>query len=452
MKKKILGILLTAGMAMSLLAGCGGEKDTGANGDAGKGQEQQEEGQESQESQEDEGQEQGQAGAAGEDPTATPHKIAVAIPDYGNAQMNMFKDIYENQIADAFNVEFIFSQALNNDVAAEMQFLENAQNSGAEAYISYNISTEEHSDNLVAKANDLQMYVAINSARAPKNVEALPYLAGAVGATEQSTKQYGEQFRELTDILISDGKKHNTVICTMGAATGSQQHITSTAAAMNALKDAYDLTFEDEPENLATAQSVTEIATGVEDVKIKLIPGAKPAVAADVEQALKAGEYDVLICVGPQYSWYENVIKSVEDNLKIDIKTCSIMGIGEATATSFHTADATGNPSLNCALLKNSSVADQLFVLAYNAITGNPDCMKVDGKAQFFSNSMWSCKDADMYDLLSQVDSTPEKACYSADEIKEVLSAYNPDVTAEDFEEWCNRSSAELIIDKLGLK
>ena len=383
------------------------------------------------------------------DPTSTEHTIAVAIPDYSNAQMNMYKNIYNNQIAGDFNVKFIFSEALNNDIAAEMQFMENAKNSGAEGYISFNISTVAHAENIIAKANDLELYVATNGIIS-ENVNTLEFLAGGVDASA-AIDDVAEQFREITNILVGDGETHNIVIATMGASVGSVQHIQSTIAALEAIKEQYDLSYALPVEEIAIISSVTEIETD-SDTRITIIPGPTPSVAADVEQVLKGGEYDVLICVGPQYSWYESVIKSVEDNLNMDIKTSSIMGISESTATSFNTKDITGNPSLNTALLKNSSVADQLFVLAYNAMTGDSAAYKDNGLAKTFPNIMWLCDSPETYESLSKVDSEKDLACFSADEMKAMMTGFGNTVTADDFWTWCESADAESVLTKLGLK
>ena len=437
--KKMTGVMLTGLLTMGLLAGCGADsgKTNSTSGESADG------GQTAAAAQDS------VPGESGENITDEAFTIAVAIPDYGNAQMLMFKDIYEKQIASDFNCEFIFSEALNNDIASEMQFMENAKNSGADAYITYNISTTEHAENIAAKANDMQMYCAINGSLS-ENVNSLPYVTGAVD-TSVAVDLVAAQFEELTDILLEDGENHNIVICTMGASTGSTQHIQSTAAVLDAVGEQYGFTYTQDTQEIAKAQNVTDVDTG-SDIKVCLIPGPQPSVVSDVEQVIKGGEYDVLVCVGPQYSWYESVIKAVEDNLKMDIKTCSIMGIGDSTSTSFHTADATGNPSLNCALLKNASVADKLFVLVYNALTGNPDAYKIDGKAQVYPDTMWVCKDAQTYDLLSQIDADTSMPCFSKEEMTQVLSAVNPSVTAEDFLNFCNSSDAQSIMEKYGLE
>jgi len=382
------------------------------------------------------------------DPTATEHIIAVAIPDYSNAQMNMFKNIYNNQIAGDFNVKFIFSEALNNDIAAEMQFMENAKNSGAEGYISFNISTVAHAENIIAKANEMELYIATNGT-VSENVNNLEYIAGGVDASA-AVEDVADQFRELTNILVGDGETHNIAIATMGASVGSVQHIQSTIAALEAIQEQYDLTYSAPVEELAVISSVTEIETGG-DTRITIIPGPTPSVAADVEQVLKGGEYDVLICVGPQYSWYESVIKSVEDNLKMDIKTSSVMGISESTATSFNTKDITGNPSINAALLKNSSVADQLFVLVYNAMTGDISAYKDNGLAKTYPNIMWLCDSPETYASLSKVDSEKDLACFSADEMKAMMTSFGNTVTADDFWAWCESADSKSVLTKLGL-
>lgn len=446
--KKIFSLIIVLLMAVNLMAGCGGspqeqnEQTTAGMTKASDSTSQADSAVKSNEENIDGN------GEAASDPTTQSYKIAVAIPQY-NSQNTMFKNFYENFISEAFNVEFIFSEALNNDVAAEMQFMENAKNSGATGYISYNISTTEHSASIIAKANDLQLYTAVN-ANPSEDVMALEYFSGAVSSTtETGLAQISEQFTELTNILMDYGKDHNVAICTMGASNGSEQHIESTVAALKALQTLYGLTYEKNVAELAQVQSVTEISTGT-DMKITLIPGIQ--VTEDVEQVLKGGEYDAILCVGPQYAWFESVIASVENALDMDIRTCSIVGLDEATKTSFNTEDITGNPSLNCALVKNSSVAAETFVLVYNALTGNPDVFKTDGQAGLFTNLMWVCDSAQTFDLLYQVDSSAALACFSTDEIKSVIAAIHPELTATDFESWCLGTTSDQVLGKLGLK
>ena len=416
--KKLLALLLALAMVLGLAA-CTGDPAGNASGNPDASN----------------------AGGGGTDVKQT---IAVAIPDYSNAQMLMFQDIYQNIIAKEFNVDFIFSEALSNDVASEMQFMENAKSSGATGYITYNISNTEHASNIAAKANDLGLYIAVNGV-VEDSVTDMEYLVGCVDASK-ALDVLAQQFSELTQLLLDDGKQHNVAICTMGASQGSEQHIQSTAAALDAVAEVYDLTYAGDTTELATASSVTELDTGKEDVSVALIPGVTPNVAADVEQLLKGGEYDVLICVGPQYAWYESVISSVEDSLSMDIKTCSIMGIGESTANSFNTLDATGNPSLNAALIKNGTVSYQLFVMVYNAITGNPDAFKVDGVAQIYPNIMWVCRSAEEYEALSQVDSSVENACYSVEELESMIIAMGGSVDAESFGQWCENATLEQVL------
>ena len=375
------------------------------------------------------------------------YKIAVAIPQY-NSNNTMFKNYLEKYVSEDFNVEFIFSEALNQDIANEMQFMENAKNSGAQGYITFNATNQEGVSSIVAAANDLGLFTATNSEMIDDIAE-LPYYTGSVSAsTEEGLNLVAEQFNELTNILVGDGEKHNVVICSMGASNGSEQHIRSTEAALNALKAEYNLTYDADPAELATAASVTEISTGT-DVKITIIPGVQ--VTEDVEQVLKGGEYDTIICVGPQYAWFESVIASTEKALDMDIKTCSIVGIDDATKTSFETLDVKGNSSLNCALVKNSSLAAELFALVYNGLTGNSDTLKENGKAKAYTNLMWVCDNAETYAKICTIDSSKEYACFTTDELKQMIKVFNDNLTPESFESICEAATSENIIANRGL-
>ena len=376
------------------------------------------------------------------------YKIAVAFPMY-NSNNTMFKNFLENYIAEEFNIEFIFSETLANDVAKELQFMENAKNSGAQGYITFNVTNVESLSSVVARANDLGLYIAVNGALG-EEVADMPYYCGSISSqTQAAIDIVSDQFTELTNTLVGDGEKHNVVLCTMGASQGSEQHILSSVAALNALKSIYGLTYDKDVYEIATSGSVTDVDTGT-DIKLKIVPGIE--VTIDVEQALKGGEYDTILCVGPQYAWFESVISEVEKSMNMDIRTGSIVALDEGTMTSFSTPDVKGNPSLNCAIVKNSTVAAQLFALIYNALTGNADIYKVDGKATEYSNLMWFCKDPEIYEKLFQIDGSADKLSYTTDEIKSAIKIYNPDVSVETFEEWCLSATSENILAKRGIE
>ena len=59
------------------------------------------------------------------------HKIAVAIYDETDEQTNLFKDYYKNYLEQAFNVEFIYSSALQSQEAVN-NFISEARKQGCE--------------------------------------------------------------------------------------------------------------------------------------------------------------------------------------------------------------------------------------------------------------------------------------------------------------------------------
>lgn len=376
------------------------------------------------------------------------YKIAVCIPSV-NAQMLMFQSFYEN-IADAFNCEFVFSEALDNDIEAELQFMENSFYAGCTGYISFNVSTIPHAETVTAKANELGMYVAING-QPPEAVSSMPYLAGSTdNGTDGGLEVLADSFADLIGEICNDGKTHNIAIATMGASMGSRQHIMSTAAVLDKLQEMYDLTYSDATENLAALASVTDIETA-SDMKIRIVPGVR--VPEDIENTLKTGEYDVLFCVGPQYAWYESIIASVEQQMGVDIRTCSVMGIDESTATSFHTPDASGNPSLNCAIIKNNTTPAILFVILYNALSGHGDVLRNNGVCTTFDTHMWACKSAEQYDLVCKLDTAPEYATVTIDELKNLLVVSNPEFDYDVFTSWiAGTADLDALLAARGIK
>ena len=111
------------------------------------------------------------AGNGGEEVELPPYKIAVAFTQI-NATALAQQEYLEKYIGPAFNVEFMFSEAVDSAEVA-MTFIENAYAAGCNAIMNFQNSSVEQ---INAKANELGMYI-ISNAPAGENND-LPYVLG----------------------------------------------------------------------------------------------------------------------------------------------------------------------------------------------------------------------------------------------------------------------------------
>ena len=71
----------------------------------------------------------------------------------------------------------------------------------------------------------------------------------------------------------------------------------------------------------------------------------------------------------------------------------------------------------------------------FNALNGNADSFKRDGKAQLFGVNPWACMNADTYAGIGLLDMNHETYVLNADDLAPFMTTNNPDVSADDIDE-----------------
>lgn len=371
------------------------------------------------------------------------HTIAVAVATY-SADFITMQDYYENYLGEHLNINFIFSEELGMDVANIMNFVENAYSSGAEAIIDYACTTREDLQPIAARCDELGMYLVTWM----DQDDSLGGFEYGVGSTGIDYADSGEVYKNVIEEVIGDGENHSMVLCTMAARYGNVDNMTSSTGCMEAFQEIYGLEFEDEIANLIMADSVTEIATGNENVKITIFPSYS---GDDLKEVLKGGDYDTVVSVGPIYLRFESAISEMEKALDKNIKLISYTSISDSTTNSFHTLDEKGNPSLDAAILSNQSRLITNAVLAINAVNGDADAVKMDGGAGYYQSYVWPCTSPEDYDFLSVLEQDESTYVYTIDEVKQMIKFYNEDVTPEVIQEWLEKAQLESTLERRGL-
>ena len=372
-----------------------------------------------------------------------PYKIAVAFTQI-NATALSQQEYLEKYIGPAFNVEFMFSEAVDSAEVA-MTFLENAYAAGCQAVMNFQNSSVEQ---INAKANELGMYI-INNAPAAENSD-LPYVLGYMAG---SIPDCAAAYKNMVDQFTSDGQPHNVVIISAGAGLGNSQHYECTYAMLEALQAKYGLTYSDSIENLASSRGMTQVETGT-DMKILLYPGYpnSDTYVSGLSAELQTGAYDIVLGCNQATTKFAVAIDEVERAFNMDIKVGYFTSIDEATTSAVNTKDVSGNASVNSVIVNPGNVlVGGMFAVLYNGLSGHADAMRVDGKGITFNSPLWLAEDADMYSKLAGLNGTPETLELSVEDIQNMLCIYNADANNASIQEQLSNATAVAVLEARGL-
>ena len=428
--KKILSMILALVMILALAAcgGKGGDTNPGNTPDTAVTNNQGSE----------------QSGEQGDDEVKLePYKIAVAFTQI-NATALSQQEYLEKYIAPAFNVEFMFSEAVDSAEVA-MTFLENAYAAGCQAVMNFQNSSVEQ---INAKANELGMYI-INNAPAAENSD-LPYVLGYMAG---SIPDCAAAYKNMVDQFTSDGQPHNVVIISAGAGLGNSQHYECTYAMLEALQAKYNLTYSDSIENLASSRGMTQVETGT-DMKILLYPGYpnSDTYVSGLSAELQTGAYDIVLGCNQATTKFAVAIDEVERAFNMDIKVGYFTSIDEATTSAVNTKDVSGNASVNSVIVNPGNVlVGGMFSVLYNGLSGHADAVRVDGEGITFNSPLWLAEDADMYSKLAGLNGTPETLELSVEDIQNMLCIYNADADAASIQEQLSGATAVAVLEARGL-
>lgn len=372
-----------------------------------------------------------------------PYKIAVAFTQI-NATALSQQEYLKTYIAPAFNVEFMFSEAVDSAEVA-MTFLENAYAAGCQAVMNFQNSSVEQ---INAKANELGMYI-INNSPAAENSDlphVLGYMAGSVPDCAAAYKNMVEEFS-------SDGEAHNVVIISSGAGLGNSQHYECTYAMLETLQKNYGLTYSDSIENLAASRGMTQVETGT-DMKILLYPGYpnSDTYVSGLSAELQTGVYDIVLGCNQATTKFAVAIDEVERAFNMDIKVGYFTSIDEATTSAVNTLDVSGNSSVNSVIVNPGNVlVGGMFAVLYNGLSGHADAMRVDGAGNTFNSPLWLAENADMYSKLAGLNGSEDTLELSIEEIQNMLCIYNADANAASIQEQLSGITAANVLEARGL-
>lgn len=380
--------------------------------------------------------------------TEETHTIAVAMYNPDSAEMSMFADYYKDYIEAGFSVKFIFSGTIA-DSEDEAEFVAEAKAQGAEGVISFAGYADGLQD-VVKACEENEMYYALGSNTiSDENYEALKeseWYLGSVGPDLQTVYDAG---CDMAEYFLDKGAK-NIVIMSGGASVGNRLHQVRTWGMLNTLEDKAGLVLADEAETLSAADEVTELSDEDGSVKVTICPGYTEGGDGldNLETVLADGEYDTLMSAF-HVSSYLDKISDKEKEQNSNIMVGAIDSFTEENFEIFETKDQFGNTPIDYVRGKYASMAGPAFAMMYNAITGHVDAVKEDGEAARLYQNLWEAKSEDEYIELYGYATGMYENAYSCDDLLDVISAFNPDTTPEDFKELTEASDVDSVKERI---
>ena len=322
--------------------------------------------------------------AASSTATAPAKQYTIGIAEaQANDETTVRRAYLENYIDPAYTVKFIFSEVLKDD-AATKTFIENCADAGADAIIDFKSMSGQMCQ--ICADNDMVYAISDNYIAHPEFLETdYPNFAGAVGS---NNAELGSLFGTwLKDNVEADGTE-GYLIATGIASSGNQQHIEIGQGILNGIADKYGLTFEQDIADLVTVAETTNAAND-NGILVTLYPGSpnKESWLPGVSALIQTGQYNTFLSAGQTYNQSATVVDEVEKSFGIDIKVASVGALGQTLMTAFNTKDTFGNPSIDLATVKSTSVlTSALFAITYNALNGDVQtaCRGTDGKPLYF--------------------------------------------------------------------
>ncbi len=363
------------------------------------------------------------------------HKIGVAVYNLTDDEVQMFRSYYEDYLADAFDVEFVYSETITS-IDDEKEFVDQAKATGCEGIISYvSYDLPEITDYC---ADDLY-YVIASGTFTEEDYEAASQHSHFLGITGPSADDEYNAGQNLIESIANEDSdvsatQKSWVLLNGGTESGNYMHEQRFLGALDKLQE-LGYTLEASEDELKSATENCLAATHPDGGTVYLCPGYYYSTDSQVNftKAMEETDPDAVVSVCSLAIMYDTLEdKEVSQNKNIQIG--AVDSFTETNNEAFEKEDSFGNSSIDCIIGKCSAMGAPAFIAMYNAVTGHEDVVKDNNQAYHLSQNMWIASSPEEYEEMYAKASNIYKNVYSTEEMMNVLGAYNSDASYEDYE------------------
>lgn len=362
------------------------------------------------------------------------HTIGVATYNIRDAQVMMFKEYLDHYIGDCFpDVTFLYSESISGSEEL-MDFLELCAENGAEGVMvfgSYDLQKE------VAFCAEHDMYMIRPSATSSdadfEAVASNPYYIGEIGPGSELEYEAGA---DMTRTMAEDGK--NYLILSGGAAEDNEMHRLRTLGMLETLQEIYGTELEQTAEELAVTEETVTVEAG--GLKVTVFPGylEREENAAAAAKMIEDGDCTTVLSSVPVSPLMETL-----DTVKVECGTIDCF----SEDNSYGFQDGT----ISYVAGKYQSEIGPGFAALYNAITGNADAFRENGRAFRLKQGFWTAKSSEEYEKMYSLARSISVNAYNYEDLYSVIKSMTPEADFDSLKTLAESFSYEACMERRGL-
>lgn len=362
------------------------------------------------------------------------HTIGVATYNIRDAQVMMFKEYLDHYIGDCFpDVTFLYSESISGSEEL-MDFLELCAENGAEGVMvfgSYDLQKE------VAFCAEHDMYMIRPSATSSdadfEAVASNPYYIGEIGSGSELEYEAGA---DMTRTMAEDRKTY--LILSGGAAEDNEMHRLRTLGMLETLQEIYGAELEQTAEELAVTEETVTVEAG--GLKVTVFPGylEREENAAAAAKMIEDGDYTTVLSSVPVSPLMETL-----DTVKVECGTIDCF----SEDNSYGFQDGT----ISYVAGKYQSEIGPGFAALYNAITGNADAFRENGRAFRLKQGFWTAKSSEEYEKMYSLARSISVNAYNYEDLYSVIKSMTPEADFDSLKTLAESFSYEACMERRGL-
>lgn len=362
------------------------------------------------------------------------HTIGVATYNIRDAQVMMFKEYLDHYIGDCFpDVTFLYSESISGSEEL-MDFLELCAENGAEGVMvfgSYDLQKE------VAFCAEHDMYMIRPSATSSdadfEAVASNPYYIGEIGPGSELEYEAGA---DMTRTMAEDRKTY--LILSGGAAEDNEMHRLRTLGMLETLQEIYGAELEQTAEELAVTEETVTVEAG--GLKVTVFPGylEREENAAAAAKMIEDGDYTTVLSSVPVSPLMETL-----DTVKVECGTIDCF----SEDNSYGFQDGT----ISYVAGKYQSEIGPGFAALYNAITGNADAFRENGRAFRLKQGFWTAKSSEEYEEMYSLARSISVNAYNYEDLYSVIKSMTPEAGFDSLKTLAESFSYEACMERRGL-
>ncbi len=362
------------------------------------------------------------------------HTIGVATYNIRDAQVMMFKEYLDHYIGDCFpDVTFLYSESISGSEEL-MDFLELCAENGAEGVMvfgSYDLQKE------VAFCAEHDMYMIRPSATSSdadfEAVASNPYYIGEIGPGSELEYEAGA---DMTRTMAEDRKTY--LVLSGGAAEDNEMHRLRTLGMLETLQEIYGTELEQTAEELAVTEETVTVEAG--GLKVTVFPGylEREENAAAAAKMIEDGDYTTVLSSVPVSPLMETL-----DTVKVECGTIDCF----SEDNSYGFQDGT----ISYVAGKYQSEIGPGFAALYNAITGNADAFRENGRAFRLKQGFWTAKSSEEYEKMYSLARSISVNAYNYEDLYSVIKSMTPEADFDSLKTLAESFSYEACMERRGL-